>query len=411
MKTMITISILLALASIQAIGEQQDSPIRCQIAPHYAGYYFRHWTDGVIPYEIEDGYSEESLSTIQHAIDEWNTKTIITLRPKEESDENYISIQWSGVEWIEIPSRIAVPVTEDNCGWPRIEGIGMRGGRMLICHPKHENEYAITHEIGHAIGMQHGQERGDRDQYIIESESSLRDSYWFDSNDRDVLPFDYRSIMTRIFASIPYGIFDAVSAGTFNTKSRNGFVWESSFARISPGDIDWVFWNYAEETGASIYDKKIVITSNLSFLESRVPMYINSKYKVTGEFDLDLETLADIGAFRFIYLPYINRQTEEARNSRIMYNERGHGFSLCTFDRYAFARWNSKNEIRDWFRISRGSTWIEANYVYAGTHNVFHSGTVCPKYGFASTERSEIDGTETFYNDPAELEAFNQQAQ
>lgn len=139
------------------------------------------WPDNIVPYTVEQGFTIEDLMQIVIAVDEWNSQTCLTLKPRT-NEQNYVSI-----------------VNGTGCS----SYVGMIGGAQRLKLAKGcRHKRTIIHEFGHAIGFYHEQARPDRDDYVTIHEENIKDgkSHNFDKKedskvtDRGVA-YDYSSIM------------------------------------------------------------------------------------------------------------------------------------------------------------------------------------------------------------------------
>lgn len=153
----------------------------------------RLWPGGVIPYVIERGFSEQALRDIQTAIDQWNSRTVITLSPRS-SEAAYVRFR-------------AEPVGSNSCA----ADLGYRGAAQSIYlgSPRGCGVRSTIHEIGHTVGLIHEHERTDRDDYVWLSHEIRYEEPWEAIAPHAPAggPYDYASVMHyRGFNSIPPGI-------------------------------------------------------------------------------------------------------------------------------------------------------------------------------------------------------------
>ena len=141
------------------------------------------WTDGIIPYEISDDFDQDQRDTIRDAIRHWNEKTIIRLIPHGQLP--------SAMDFVEF-----VPA-EDSCQ----SFVGRIGGRQTIGCDVGDgfSVGSVIHEIGHAVGYMHEQQRPDRDLFVTINEDNILPDFLsqFDirTNGMVLGPYDYGSIM------------------------------------------------------------------------------------------------------------------------------------------------------------------------------------------------------------------------
>lgn len=106
------------------------------------------WPKGIVPYEIQGPFSTNDLSIISHAFNEYHKKTCIRFR-KHANEQDYIVI------------------TNKRSGcW---SSVGRVGGRQEVNleSPKCFSNYGTTiHELMHALGFYHEQNRFERDGYV-----------------------------------------------------------------------------------------------------------------------------------------------------------------------------------------------------------------------------------------------------
>ncbi|XP_036324697.1 zinc metalloproteinase nas-8 [Rhagoletis pomonella] len=146
--------------------------------------YSARWPGAIVPYEIHGSYTKKELAVIEHAFQEYHSKTCIRFKPRS-YERDYIDI------------------TNDKSGcWA---SVGRLGGRQVVNlqAPLCFRQYGTSlHELMHAVGFMHEQNRPERDSYIrILSENikphmlenfakgSARKQYDFG------VPYDYASVM------------------------------------------------------------------------------------------------------------------------------------------------------------------------------------------------------------------------
>jgi len=137
------------------------------------------WTNKIVPYTISSAFTSADRKQIQSAVDEWNRKTCLTLKPRT-NERNYVSIVDGG-----------------GCS----SMVGMVGGAQRLTLGRGCRYHAtIVHEFGHAIGFEHEHQRPERDSYISINMQNVIDGYKFAFNKYSHVSshgvgYDYGSVM------------------------------------------------------------------------------------------------------------------------------------------------------------------------------------------------------------------------
>ncbi|KAG5874821.1 hypothetical protein JTB14_030209 [Gonioctena quinquepunctata] len=143
------------------------------------------WKNGVIPYEISGFFPNDGLNVIMRAMDLYKKYTCVSFRPKVSTDKDYISI------------------TNDRTGcW---SSVGRIGGRQLINLQSPSCTTKIgtpVHELMHACGFLHEQNRHERDDYVSIVWGNIKSGHEGNFNKADKgtaegygIPYDFRSVM------------------------------------------------------------------------------------------------------------------------------------------------------------------------------------------------------------------------
>ena len=209
------------------------------------------WPGGVVVYEITQALKNSDINALQpnlrtnrilEAISILGQQTNLTFRERTPSDIYFIHFE---------------PGVIDNS-----QGIGRKilfasaGNGQHIELSLKSPVRTIIHEIGHAIGLQHEQNRPDRLDYInlnlANADPDAVSQYDIDGNgfSRMYGTFDFQSIML-------YGSFTgAIGAFSGNvdpsrpvmTRKDNGATWQEN-QTLSAGDISAINTMYAGQTG------------------------------------------------------------------------------------------------------------------------------------------------------------------
>lgn len=146
---------------------------------------YNEWKGGVIPYQIDSSFSEDEKTIIRQSMDTWEQATG-KLSFIEKTDEKlFISI----VKWNRSYSKADYGCSPVNDNYIKISSDEV-------------DEYVITHELGHTIGLKHEHQRPDRDDYVDIKWNNIIDSCkdQFDIEraelyDDTQFDYDYESIM------------------------------------------------------------------------------------------------------------------------------------------------------------------------------------------------------------------------
>ena len=154
------------------------------------------WPDGIIPYEIEPGFTARALQDIDAAIHEWNSRTVLTL-VKRTTEPSFVQFR----------PRSSTP-SGSSCS----AAVGYRAGARAVWlrGPEGCGVTATVHEIGHSAGLRHERQRKDRDRHV-QVPSRLRTGpsrYSYRSIRPIAGPYDYASVMHYAggIESIPPGM-------------------------------------------------------------------------------------------------------------------------------------------------------------------------------------------------------------
>lgn len=140
------------------------------------GQHDYRWAQGEIPYVIAAQHPKQA--EILSAIQKVNAQSVLNIRPKKDSDKDYVMI--------ENPTK--------GC-W---SAIGRKGGKQRMGISNGCSVGNVMHEFLHAAGMYHEQSRADRDQFLKIDFANIEENKKGNFEEREsksVCDFDFGSIM------------------------------------------------------------------------------------------------------------------------------------------------------------------------------------------------------------------------
>lgn len=269
------------------------------------------WSLGRIPYVIDSDISDRQRQAILGAIREWNNKTVISLAERT-TESDFVRF-----------TRVA----SGNCR----ADVGMIGGEQgIYLPPAGCSPAAVSHEIGHTVGLFHEHQRTDRNNYVTLLDENL-DKSKLDAY-RNVHPgsgpYDYASVMHYDPASNSSNggyVMETVPPGLLVSDGR----WEDlgTGVRLSQGDIDGVARFYGR------VPKATSITTNPPGLDIVID-------------GVRVRTPA--------------RLAWKADSTHVLEAPSPQGGDAT---RYLFGRWNDEGERVRTVTITPETTWLEANFI------------------------------------------------
>ncbi|XP_031620738.1 zinc metalloproteinase nas-4-like isoform X2 [Contarinia nasturtii] len=154
-----------------------------------------HWPGGIVPFDIEGYFDANAMDLIERAINEYHKRTCIRFKPRT-YERDYISFTsqatgcWSSVG--RIGGRQEVNLQSPGC----VTKVG-----------------TIIHEVMHALGFFHEQNRSDRDDYVYINWANVRAGTQAN--------FDKQSSSTTTAYGVDYD-YGSVMHYSPNAFSRNG---------------------------------------------------------------------------------------------------------------------------------------------------------------------------------------------
>lgn len=174
----------LMLSSAAVIGQPTaPDPLTtapCHIRTRVTGglHAYNTWTDGVIPYKFASDIGSQNRTRTRDAMDEIESVCAILFVPRT-SEQDYILI------------------TNDsgNSSW-----VGLQGGAQEVSVISWSERFVICHELMHAAGLWHEQQRYDRNTYVRINWGNIYPGFEHNfeiqtSNARVHGPYDFDSVM------------------------------------------------------------------------------------------------------------------------------------------------------------------------------------------------------------------------
>ncbi|MBX3376735.1 MAG: hypothetical protein KF678_07000 [Phycisphaeraceae bacterium] len=169
----------LALAQPKDVQPPRDS-LMCVLPPQDVpeGLWNANlWPGGIIPYTVDAAVTQQNRDRLRAAMDELESVCGVRFVPRT-NQTNYVNVR---------------------NGTSNSSSVGMIGGQQTLTMVSWHVHYIIVHELMHAMGVWHEQQRADRDQYVFINFANMQSGYEGNFTIRPNAsphgPFDFESVM------------------------------------------------------------------------------------------------------------------------------------------------------------------------------------------------------------------------